>query len=630
MFVIGTAGHVDHGKSALVSALSGMHPDRLKEEITREMTIDLGFAWMELPNQTPVGIVDVPGHRDFIENMLAGVGGIDAVLFVIAVDEGVMPQTREHLAIIDLLQIDTGIVVLNKIDLIDDPDWLDLVELDVREVLKNTVLENAPFIQVSAKTGQGISELQNLITSLLITKTPRPDLGRPRLSVDRVFSLSGFGTIVTGTLLDGSFKVGDEIILLPDELKGRIRGLQSHKHKQERAFPGSRTAINISGINKSEIRRGTVVSHPDTYVPTRLLDLHFHLLNDLQNPLKHNTEVKLFIGAAEVLAQCRVLGSNEIKPGEDGFIQLRLNEPIVAFRGDRYILRRPSPAETLGGGKVLDSQPQKIHRRYNIKTIESLTAMLKGNPEELILQSVNRLQAPSMSEILSIIGIQKSEGIEYIQKMLTDGLLINLNSKENSSQQKIISQSTWQRGSQAIVETLEVFHKENPLKPGINKESLKAKVGQQNLLFDLIIEELLRQSLVKVSANMICLSTHKIEFSALQKKKINDFMDKLNFSPYSPPGVSEAIEFLGNDLFEAIISEKIIMRVSEDVIFSIDAYDAMVKFVKDRAKENGSIALSELRDNFQTSRKYALALLEHLDTIGFTIRIGDLRKLRNK
>lgn len=630
MFVIGTAGHVDHGKSALVSALSGMHPDRLKEEITREMTIDLGFAWMELPNQTPVGIVDVPGHRDFIENMLAGVGGIDAVLFVIAVDEGVMPQTREHLAIIDLLQIDTGIVVLNKIDLIDDPDWLDLVELDVREVLKNTVLENAPFIQVSAKTGQGISELQNLITSLLITKTPRPDLGRPRLSVDRVFSLSGFGTIVTGTLLDGSFKVGDEIILLPDELKGRIRGLQSHKHKQERAFPGSRTAINISGINKSEIRRGTVVSHPDTYVPTRLLDLHFHLLNDLQNPLKHNTEVKLFIGAAEVLAQCRVLGSNEIKPGEDGFIQLRLNEPIVAFRGDHYILRRPSPAETLGGGKVLDSQPQKIHRRYNIKTIESLTAMLKGNPEELILQSVNRLQAPSMSEILSIIGIQKNEGIEYIQKMLTDGLLINLNSKENSSQQKIISQSTWQRGSQAIVETLEVFHKENPLKPGINKESLKAKVGLQNLLFDLIIEELSRQSLVKVSANTICLSTHKIEFSALQKKKINDFMDKLNFSPYSPPGVSEAIEFLGNDLFEAIISEKIIMRVSEDVIFSIDAYDAMVKFVKDRAKENGSIALSELRDNFQTSRKYALALLEHLDTIGFTIRIGDLRKLRNK
>jgi len=630
MFVIGTAGHVDHGKSALVSALSGMHPDRLKEEITREMTIDLGFAWMELPNQTPVGIVDVPGHRDFIENMLAGVGGIDAVLFVIAVDEGVMPQTREHLAIIDLLQIDTGIVVLNKIDLIDDPDWLDLVELDVREVLKNTVLENAPFIQVSAKTGQGISELQNLITSLLITKTPRPDLGRPRLSVDRVFSLSGFGTIVTGTLLDGSFKVGDEIILLPDELKGRIRGLQSHKHKQERAFPGSRTAINISGINKSEIRRGTVVSHPDTYVPTRLLDLHFHLLNDLQNPLKHNTEVKLFIGAAEVLAQCRVLGSNEIKPGEDGFIQLRLNEPIVAFRGDHYILRRPSPAETLGGGKVLDSQPQKIHRRYNIKTIESLTAMLKGNPEELILQSVNRLQAPSMSEILSNLGIQQNEGIEYIQKMLTDGLLINLNSKENSSQQKIISQSTWQRGSQAIVETLEVFHKENPLKPGINKESLKAKVGQQNLLFDLIIEELSRRSLVKVSANTICLSTHKIEFSALQKKKINDFMDKLNFSPYSPPGVSEAIEFLGNDLFEAIISEKIIMRVSEDVIFSIDAYDAMVKFVKDRAKENGSIALSELRDNFQTSRKYALALLEHLDTIGITIRIGDLRKLRNK
>jgi selenocysteine-specific elongation factor len=629
MHVIGTAGHVDHGKSALVAALTGMHPDRLKEEITREMSIDLGFAWMELPGHMSVGIVDVPGHRDFIENMLAGMGGLDAVLLVIAADEGIMPQTREHLAIIDLLQIESGIIVLNKIDLIDDPDWLDLVELDVHEVMKDTVLEDAPIIRVSAKTGQGLDNLREAIQAVLSSKLPHVDLGRPRLPVDRVFSLAGFGTIVTGTLLDGSFNVGDEITVLPDGLKGRIRGLQSHKQKEDKAVPGSRTAINISGLNKSEIRRGDVISHPGDYASTNLVDLHFRLLKDAQTSLKHNTEVKFFVGAAEVLAQCRVLGTNEINPGEEGFIQLRLLDPVVAVRGDRYIIRRPSPPETWGGGVILDPHPQKLHRRYNAAMLKNLAELLKGDPAEIILQNVDRLQAPTVTNLITKAGMNLKDGLELVQKMLDENSLIQLGPENSLSQQRVISQHTWHQESGLIMDSLQAFHQANPLKIGISKESLRAKTTQSILLFELITSKLSQEDLIRISGTTIALASHKIEFSDSQQKLIQEFMEKMNVSPYNPPGYKEGLEMLGDDIMRVLISEGSLFRVSEDVIFSPQAYQAMTGFVKDKLIENGTITLSELRDEFQTSRKYALAVLEHLDTIGLTIRQGDLRKLKH-
>ncbi|MDO9348938.1 MAG: selenocysteine-specific translation elongation factor, partial [Anaerolineales bacterium] len=302
MRVIGTAGHVDHGKSTLITALTGINPDRLKEEQEREMTIDLGFAWLTLPDGEEIGIVDVPGHRDFIENMLAGVGGIDATLLVIAADEGVMPQTREHLAILDLLQISAGLVVLTKIDLIDDPDWLELIESDVRQALKDTVLADAPIIRVSSKTQTGFPELLETLGLLLQERPTRLDLGRPRLPVDRVFSIPGFGTVVTGTLTDGRLNLGEEVVILPTGLRGRVRGLQTHKKKEEIALPGSRTAVNISGVNVDQIRRGEVIAHPGQYHPTRMLDVRFRLLPDVSGPLRHAGEVKLFIGTSETIA----------------------------------------------------------------------------------------------------------------------------------------------------------------------------------------------------------------------------------------------------------------------------------------------------------------------------------------
>jgi selenocysteine-specific elongation factor len=298
MQVIGTAGHVDHGKSTLIQRLTGIHPDRLKEEQDREMSIELGFAWFELPNGEEVGIVDVPGHRDFIENMLAGIGGIDAVLFVVAADEGVMPQTREHLAIVDLLQVPAGVIALTKIDLVQEPEWLDLVEADLRETLVGTVLADAPLVRVSARTGVGIENLIGTLQKALEQHPHRPNLGRPRLPVDRVFTLPGFGTIVTGTLMDGALSVGDSVEILPPQLEGRIRGLQTHKQAENQALPGGRTAVNISGVSVDQITRGNVVVHPGTYQSTKMVDVWCTLLPDVESPLKHNTEVKLFVGAA--------------------------------------------------------------------------------------------------------------------------------------------------------------------------------------------------------------------------------------------------------------------------------------------------------------------------------------------
>src|SRR5215208_1855436 len=401
MRVIGTAGHVDHGKSTLIAALTGTHPDRLKEEQAREMTIELGFGWMTLPNGEEIGIVDVPGHRDFIENMLSGIGRIDAALLVIAADEGLMPQTQEHLAILDLLQIPSGIIVLTKIDLAPDPTWLDLVETDIRAAVSATVMQNAPIVRVSAKTKTGLESLLSNLESVLQQKPARADLGRPRLPIDRVFSMSGFGTIVTGTLLDGQLALGDEVEILPSGLKGRVRGLQTHRKKEEKAVPGSRVAVNISGIETESVRRGDVVAHPNQYQATRRVDARVRLLRTISSSLKHNSEVKFFVGASETIANVRLLGKEELNFGEEGWIQLELREPVVTVRGDRYILRRPSPGETLGGGVIVDYQPKGRHKRFDENVLRSLESLAQGTPADVIFEAALALDIASIKEVVS-------------------------------------------------------------------------------------------------------------------------------------------------------------------------------------------------------------------------------------
>src|SRR6266567_5354140 len=383
MSCIGTAGHIDHGKSTLVKALTGIDPDRLAEEKERGMTIDLGFAWLKLPGGREVSIVDVPGHESFIKNMLAGVGGIDAALLVIAADEGIMPQTREHLAILDLLHVQRGIVALTKADLVDE-EWLELVREEVAEYLLPTTLAHAPIIAVSAYTMQGIPELLAQLEKMLDATQERQNIARPRLPVDRVFTLTGFGTVVTGTLLDGNFKIGQEVEILPRGLKTRIRGLQTHRQKVDIAQPGSRVAMNLASVSRTDLARGDVVVLPAQLRPTLLVDAHIQLLADAPRSLAHNTQVDFYHGSQEVPARVRLLDVEEVQPGQSAWVQLRLSRPAALARRDRFILRIPSPSTTIGGGEIVDVQP-RYHRRFQ-QTILSQLAMLEyGAPEELVL-----------------------------------------------------------------------------------------------------------------------------------------------------------------------------------------------------------------------------------------------------
>jgi selenocysteine-specific elongation factor len=621
MRVIGTAGHVDHGKSTLVAALTGIHPDRLKEEQEREMTIDLGFGWLTLPDGEEIGIVDVPGHRDFIENMLAGVGGIDAALLVIAADEGIMPQTREHLAILDLLQIQAGIVVLTKIDLVDDPAWLNLVEGDIRNVMRGTVLQEAPILRVSSRTGAGLPELLRTLNLLLQNTSARPDLGRPRLPVDRVFSIAGFGTVVTGTLSDGKLAAGDEVELLPSGLRGRIRGLQTHKQKEETAVPGSRTAINISGLDVKQIQRGEVVTRPGQYRATQRLDLSFRLLPDVSASLRHHTEVKLFIGTSETMADVRLLGTETLNPGETGWLQLELSTPVVAVRGDRYILRRPSPGETLGGGSVVDPQPKRRHKRFDKAVIRTLDAMAQGSPTEVLLQAALALGSAPVKDVIARSRLE-GPAAELALKELVDtghGLLLD---------DLLIATPHWSLLKETAAAVLSAYHQAYPLWRGMPREELKSRLKLAPRLFNLILQKMALEGVLIENPKWAALPGHVVRFSPFQQVKVDKLMALFTAAPSAPPSVKECQAEVGEDIFSALREFGELVTVSDDVVFRITDYETMVEKIRQAIEQKGQVTLAEVRDLLDTSRKYVQALLEHLDAAGITVRNGDFRRLK--
>lgn len=631
MRVIGTAGHVDHGKSTLIAALTGTHPDRLKEEQAREMTIELGFGWLTLPNGEEIGIVDVPGHRDFIENMLAGAGGIDAALLIIAADEGVMPQTKEHLAILDLLEISAGLIVLTKCDLASDPGWLVLLETDIRAILQDTALRNAPILRVSAKTKTGLDDLRSNIQSLLQTKPARPDLNRPRLPIDRVFTMSGFGTVVTGTLSDGQLSAGDEIEILPAGIKGRIRGLQTHKKKEETAIPGSRTAVNISGVDADSIRRGDVLTRPNEYQSTRRLDARFRLLKDATTAMKHNDEVKFFVGASEAVGIVRLLGAEELQPGSEDWIQLEMREPVVAVRGDRYILRRPSPGETLGGGRIVDPQPKGRHKRFDKSALKSLESLAQGSPSDILLEAANALGIAPIKEVVARSRLEATNAETALKDLLLTNSLLLLEEglPAASSDLLIASQSHWQTARARALQIISEFHKTFPLRRGIPREELKSKMKISPRIFNAILARLLTDHSITDRASTVSLPGHEVRFTGGEQATIGMLKRKFEANPFSPPSVKDCQAEVGEDVFNALIEGGEFMPVSADVIFRKSDYDSMKEKIKHIIATQGKISLAEARDTFDTSRKYAQALLEHFDAIGITIRDGDFRKLRN-
>ena len=632
MRVIGTAGHVDHGKSTLIAALTGTHPDRLLEEQRREMTIELGFGWMTLPNGEEVGIVDVPGHRDFIENMLSGIGGIDAALLVIAADEGVMPQTREHLAILDLLQIPAGLIVLTKTDLAPDPSWLDLVETDIRTAVRDTVLKDAPMIRVSAKTKAGLPSLISSLESLLQEKPSRPDLSRPRLPIDRVFSMSGFGTVVTGTLLDGQLALGEDVEILPSGQRGRVRGLQTHRRKEERAVPGSRTAVNISGVETESIQRGEVLVHPNQYQATRRIDAHLRLLKEGTSSLKHNSEVKFFVGASETIAALRLLGTEELHPGQEGWIQLELRDPIVGVRGDRYILRRPSPGETLGGGVIVDHQPKGRHKRFDENILRSLESMSQGTPADVLLEAALALHIASIKDIVARSRLETGKAQFALNELLGTESLVPLEeaSLSISSDGLAIARPHWNSLREKILQTVASYHTQYPLRRGIQREELKSKLKLSPRAFNVILQRLITDHSLAESPTVIAKPEHEIRFDPTQQARVRAVMQKFAQNPFSPPGVKELETELSDELLSALMELGEFVSVSSDVLFRKQDYDLMVDRIRKEIQVKGGITLAEVRDLFNTSRKYAQALLEHLDRNGVTVRAGDSRILKSK
>lgn len=624
MYVIGTAGHVDHGKSTLVRALTGIDPDRLAEEKAREMTIDLGFAWLKLDGlPDEVGVVDVPGHRDFIENMLAGVGGIDLALFVVAADEGVMPQTREHLAILDLLAIRGGIVALTKIDMVDDADWLELVTLDVAEALQGTVLADAPIVPVSARTGKGLKELKKVLSERLQQVEAREDRDRARLPVDRVFTLPGFGTIVTGTLIGGSFQVGEAIEVQPTNLKGRIRGLQSHKTKLESVRPGSRVAINLTGIEKDDVQRGDVIAAANVIKSTILCDVAYRHLAAANTPLRHNSEVKLFVGAKEVLARARVLGATEIKPGQEGWLQLVLREPAAFTRGDHFILRRPSPGATIGGGIILDAHPGRQHRRFRPEVVTRLQTLTQGTPAKLLLQTLTRLEPIQSPKLLKQSGMDEATSQEALAELEQEKLIVHLD-------EQLISTATHRRWLNQISQWLSQYHRERPLRLGMPREELRSRLKLTPAVFNPLVRNAAAAQHLREENAVLHLPGHTIQFSPAQQGKIDRLMAQFRQAGINSPSPKECQDGVGEDVYFALVDLGMLQPVNESVVYAAAEYQKYIRAILDYLRVQGKINAAQVRDLFNTSRKYAIALLEHLDEKKLTRREGDDRVLVNR
>ncbi|HEY97734.1 MAG TPA: selenocysteine-specific translation elongation factor [Dehalococcoidia bacterium] len=615
MFVLGTAGHIDHGKSLLIKTLTGIDPDRLQQEKERGMTIELGFAWLKLPGGREVGIVDVPGHERFVKNMLAGVGGIDLALLIVAANEGVMPQTREHLAILDLLEVSRGIAVITKKDLVDD-ELLTLVRMEVEEVLSSTMLAGAPVIAVSALTGEGLPELTQIIDELLDTTPSRPDLGRPRLSVDRIFTMAGSGTVVTGTLIDGELSVGQEIEIVPSGLKSRLRGLQTHKSKIEKAAPGSRVAANLVGINKSQLTRGDVVTNPGWLKPSRIITVKLRLISYLQHPIRHGTTVSFHTGASETMAKVRLLEGDELAPGGSTWAQLSLERPVAVVKGDHYIVR--SPMETLGGGTIVEAGAKRL-RRFHPEVIQNLRARDEGTSDEVILALIEAKQPRELASLVNQSNLPDEETVNVVESLVQQGKIISMG---EGARRLLFTQDGWKSLTGKVVKILEEYHRKYPARSGMPGLELSGRLKLGGYA-PTALENMSAQKVIIEEGGQYRLPSHAIRLTAAQQAKLDAFLDALVKNPYAPP--SELIP--EPDLLNMLVGQGKVVRISDTVVFSVPVYDDMVTKITARIKTAGKVGLAEVRDMFGTSRKYAQALLEYLDGQKITRRVGDDRVL---
>ena len=621
MYVIGTAGHVDHGKSTLVKALTDIDPDRLPEEKEREMTVDLGFAWMTLPSGREVSIVDVPGHERLIKNMLAGVGAIDLAMLIVAADESVMQQTREHLAILDILQIKRGLVVVTKTDLVDE-ELVELVKAEVEDVVAGTSFEGCPMLGVSAYTGAGMDELKATIDDILDQTGARRDLGRPRLPVDRCFSISGFGTVVTGTLIDGMFAVGQEVELSPSGMRGRIRGLQSHKERVDRSDPGVRLAVNLSGVARSDIERGEVVTLPGWLTSTRRVDARLRMVKGAPHALRHNAGITFHLFTSETTARVRLLDADRLTPGEEGWIQILLDDPIPMVKGDYFVLR--SAEDTLGGGQVVDPNPRRRHRRFSPETIEQLMMLDQGTGEDVIYSVADQWGPCDLRTLSQRSNLSSEEALERALELAGAGDLVVLGDLGADNDAVVYSAQGWDIFKSRVGVELQAYHNNYPLRRGAPTQEIRSRTGLSQSVYLRALARLVEEGWLVEEGQQVRLPDHRATLSPELEQRANGYLEALEREPYSPPTENHPEP----ELLGFLIDEGKVVRVNESVVFAATAYRELTDRIVAHLQEQGSITVADVRTMFDTSRKYSLPLLEHMDQQRVTRRVGDERVLR--
>jgi selenocysteine-specific elongation factor len=630
--VLGTAGHIDHGKTSLIKALTGIDTDRLKEEKARGITIELGFAHLELPSGELLGIVDVPGHEKFVKNMVAGATGIDLVALVIAADEGVMPQTREHLDICELLKIQHGLIVLTKIDMVDS-DWLELVREDINEYMANTFLADAPIVEVSSVTGEGLKDLIQLLDKL-VQKIPERDLGHFfRLPIDRVFSMKGFGTVITGTTISGKIRTGDEITIYPLGINSKIRGLQVHNREMNEIRAGLRTAVNLQGIERAKVQRGNILASRDSLRTTYMVDVSLDLLSSAPRKLKNRAKVRFHSGTSEIISTVVLLDRDELEPGETCFAQIRLNEPTALLRDDRYVLRSYSPIRTIGGGRALNTLPRK-KKRFSKAVLSEMNLLFSGDLNEIIeyFVSSGRFRGVEQEELPFLTNTGKKKLDETLKGLKAQKKII-LYDKERGV---LIHRDFLKKARDEILETLTRYHKKFPLKEGLAKEELRSRTaGADNAkLFNHLIFQLVREGLIVQNKEIVHLKDHQVTLAQDQEEVRRDLEKIYTKSRLQPPYFQEIKEkFPGNtgaEVLEVMVKEGGILKVKEDLYFHRKAIDELKSELIDFLKRNGEITTPQFKEMTGASRKYTIPLIEYFDRTQITVRVGDTRVLRKK
>ncbi len=622
MYVIGTAGHVDHGKSALVKALTGIDPDRLPEEKDRGMTIDLGFAWLTLPDGEEVGIVDVPGHERFIRNMIAGVGGIDFVVLVIAADDGWMPQTEEHLQIINFLGVRHGLVVLTKIDLVRK-EWLELVEDDIKAKLEGTFLENAPIVRTSVVTKEGLEKLTSELERSLKLIPPRPDLEKPRLYFDRVFTLAGRGTIVTGTLIDGHLEVGQGVLILPKGRYARIRSLQTHKKEITGAVPGSRVAINLSGIEKEQISRGDMLTLPEFDLSSDFICCRIESVPNTRSLLSHGGNYLVLLGTSEVQGKLLLLEGKRVPPGESGYAVLKLKHKIPCLIGDRFIIRLPSPATTLGGGTVLAIEKQRYSRnRENL--LQWLSERFPPDAEKLIVSEVKKRGVASVKVLSKNARLHHREIAETATLLAEDGKLVRLGDLYGDP-------AHIDEIERQTIDSLQKEHQERPHLPGIKVAEFVSRYRLDASLAEKLLSHFESRGTISRQGAFLKLSEFAPQLTEEQKEIADKLLKSIASSPLANPTREELLKMYPGsfEVLKFLIAHGEVVEFRGGILLTTKDFEEVKKTVLEHLREKGKATAGELRKLLNTSRKYMIPVLEKLDELKITAREGDYRRLRN-